>query len=243
MLRWLIAVLFVFVAAACSGDDSDSEQSRELPRGSQTVELDPAEFTTEIDNPYWPMKPGSRWVFRERDADGSVTRVEVTVTSLKKLVDGIEAVVVHDVVTQDGEVFEDTFDWYAQDAEGNVWYLGEDTKEFENGKVTSTEGSWEAGVDGAQAGVVVPAEPRVGMTYRQEYYKGEAEDSAEVLSLDAETVVPAGSFDGLLQTKDYTPLEPGLVEHKYYERGLGPVLAVAVSGGGSREELLSFDRG
>jgi hypothetical protein len=244
MPRSSIAILILVLATACGGENSGSrsERSAALPRGSQTVELDPAEFTTQIDNPYWPMKPGTRWVFRERDADGTLMRVEVEVTDRTKQVDGIEAVVVHDVVTEDGELVEDTFDWYAQDAEGNVWYLGEDTKEFADGKVTSTEGSWEAGVDGAQAGIVVPAEPRVGMTYRQEYYEGEAEDSAEVLSLDARAVVPFGAFGGVLKTKDYTPLEPGLLEHKYYARGVGPVLAVAVSNGGGREELVSFTR-
>jgi hypothetical protein len=107
----------------------------------------------------------------------------------------------------------------------------------------STEGSWEAGLDGAQAGVVVPAEPTPGLSYRQEHYTGHAEDEAEVLSLDAQVRVPFGSFRGALQTKDTTPLEPGLVEHKYYVRGMGPVLAVAVSGGGGREELVRFTPG
>ena len=105
---------------------------------------------------------------------------------------GIEVRVVHDVVTEDGEVIEDTFDWYAQDADGNVWYFGEETKEFEDGKVSTTAGSWEAGVDGAQPGILVPAEPEVGMTYRQEYYAGEAEDAAAVLSLDEKVEVPFG---------------------------------------------------
>jgi hypothetical protein len=178
----------------------------------------------------------------QRGRNGEL-QVVVTVTDRKKVVDGADALVVHDIVTENGDVIEDTFDWYAQDAEGNVWYLGEDTKEFEDGKVVSTAGSWEAGVDGALAGVIVPADPRPGLTYRQEHYEGEAEDRGEVLSVRANATVPFGSFDGVLQTKDTTPLEPDLVEHKFYARGIGPVLAIAVSNGGGREELVRFRRG
>jgi hypothetical protein len=240
MRRAVAASLIVAVAVACTGEESNSRAT--LPQGDEPVELDAAEFTTEIDNPYWPMRPGNHWVYRERDGDG-VTRVVVTVTDRTKVVDGIDAVVVRDVVTRNGEVVEDTFDWYAQDADGNVWYLGEATKEFEDGRVKSTAGSWEAGVDGAQAGVIVPANPRPGLKYRQEYYEGEAEDAGEILSVNAGVSVPYGSFSGALQTKDTTPLEPDLVEHKFYARGIGPVLAVAVSDGGGREELISFRRG
>jgi hypothetical protein len=209
-----------------------------LPQGAEAVELDPADFTSEIDNPWLPLRVGARWVYRETDAEGAEQRVEVTVLDETRDVMGVEARVVHDVVTEDGELVEDTYDWYAQDADGNVWYLGEETKEFENGKASSTAGSWEAGVDGAQPGVVMPAEPGVGMTYRQEYYEGEAEDAAEVLSLDEQVEVPFGAFDGVLMTKDYTPLEPDILEHKFYARGVGVVLALAISGSSDREELL-----
>jgi hypothetical protein len=244
----LIAILLLATAAAaCGGDSSSSGKTNApastLPQGSEPVELDPADFTTTIDNPYWPMAPGSRWVYREVDAEGGKKRVEVTVTKRTKRVMGIEARVVHDVVTEDGDLVEDTYDWYAQDADGNVWYLGEDTKEYENGKVKSTEGSWEAGVDGAQAGIVVPAAPRVGMKYRQEYYAGEAEDRGEILSLSEKATVPFGSFQQVLMTKDTTPLDPKILEHKFYARGVGPVLAVTLSGGSDREELIRFTRG
>ena len=175
--------------------------------------------------------------------DGSLQRVEVTVTDRTKTIMGIEARVVHDVVTEDGQVKEDTFDWYAQDKAGNLWYLGEDTKEYEDGKVSSTEGSWEAGVDGALAGILLPADPEVGMAYRQEYYEGEAEDRAKVVSVDEHADVPYGSFDGVLETEDTTPLEPDLVERKYYAKDVGPVLAVAVSEDSrGREELISFTK-
>jgi hypothetical protein len=145
-------------------------------------------------------------------------------------------------VTEDGELVEDTFDWYAQDGNGNVWYLGEETKEYEDGKLMTTAGSWEAGVDGALPGVIVPATPEVGMAYRQEYYAGDAEDAAEVLSLSERAEVPFGSFRDVLLTKDFTPLEPDVLEYKLYARGVGPVLVLGVSGGSGREELVAFSR-
>jgi hypothetical protein len=237
----LLAIAILALVAAGCGGSSSAQKIPELPQGSEPVKLDPTEFTTRIDNPYWPMAPGNRWVYREIGED-SKKRVEVTVTPKTKMILGIESRVVHDVVTEDGQVVEDTLDWYAQDADGNLWYMGESTKEYENGKVKTTKGSWQGGVDGAQPGVVVPAHPKVGMTYRQEYYKGQAEDAAKVLSLDEKATVPFGSFDRVLMTRDYSPLEPKLVEHKLYARGVGPVLVVTVSGGADREELLSFRR-
>jgi hypothetical protein len=243
----LIAILLLAAATtACGGDSKSSSKetpTSTLPQGGEHVKLDPADFTTTIDNPYWPMAVGNRWVYREIDTDGSRKRVEVAVTKRTKTIMGIEARVVHDVVTEDGDVVEDTLDWYAQDADGNLWYLGEDTKEYENGRLKSTEGSWEAGVDGAQPGIVVPAEPRVGLAYRQEYYAGQAEDRGEILSLNEKATVPFGSFEQVLMTKDTTPLDPKVLEHKFYARGVGPVLAVTVSGGSDREELVRFVRG
>jgi hypothetical protein len=221
----------------------DQAGSSPLPQGDQKVELDPANFVSTIDHPYWPMKAGSKWVYREAALDGAVQRVDITVTGQTKDILGIQATVVHDVVTEGGQLIEDTYDWYAQDKSGNLWYLGEDTKEYENGKVVSTKGSWEAGMDGAQAGLILPASPAVGMVYRQEYYQGQAEDAAKILSLDELVEVPYGSFDHVLMTKDYTPLDPKLLEHKFYAKGVGPVLVVAISGGSDREELVSFQAG
>ena len=172
-----------------------------LPQGSDPVELDPADFTTEIDNPYWPISRGKRWVYTSEDE-----RIVVTRTNRKKTVEGIDAVVLTDIVTQrngGGDYVEVTKDWYAQDADGNVWYLGEDTKEYENGRVASTAGSWEHGVDGAYAGIIVPADPKPGLEYRQEYYKGEAEDVAKVLSLDATAKVPFGTFENCLEDRGH----------------------------------------
>jgi hypothetical protein len=169
--------------------------------------------------------------------------VVVTVSSeTKKLANGITARVVRDTVTEDGELIEDTVDWYAQDADGNVWYMGEDTAEFEGGKITTRGGSWEAGVDGALPGIMVPADPVDGMKYRQEYYAGEAEDNGEVLSVGEQVEVPAGHYTDALLTKDTNALEPKVLEFKLYAPGVGPVLALGVSGGGGREELVNIEQ-
>jgi hypothetical protein len=211
----------------------------DLPRSSEPAHLDPADFTTEINNRYWPMEPGTRWVYDEMNEEGQELRVVVTVTSATHPVaNGVTARVVRDTVTKDGEVVEDTFDWYAQDSTGTIWYLGEDTAEFEDGQVTTTAGSFEAGKDGALAGVIMPGDPAVGMTYRQEYFEGEAEDNGEVLSLDEQAEVPAGHFDEALLTKDTITIEPDVLEYKLYAPGVGPVLVLGVSGGGGREELV-----
>jgi hypothetical protein len=201
----------------------------------------PGDYTTRVDNAWWPMKPGTRWVYRETEG-GHTQRVTVTVTRrAKRVAAGIDALVVHDLVTERGRWVENTYDWYAQDRAGNVWYLGEDTTEYEDGEAVSREGSWEAGVDGARAGIVMPAHPRVGMGYRQEYYAGHAEDRARVLSLDEQAGVPFGHFAHVLMTKDFTRLEPRVVEYKFYARGVGPVLTLGASGGAGREELVRFN--
>jgi hypothetical protein len=210
-----------------------------LPQGSERVTLDPSDFVPRIDNAYWPMAPGTRWVYREFDLKAS-QRVTVTVLERTRTIEGIEATVVHDVVNERGELVENTFDWYAQDVCGNVWYLGENTKEYEDGEVVSTAGSWEHGVDGAMAGVIMPGDAQVGLTYQQEFYAGEAEDAGEVMSLDEQAQVPFGHFRNVLLTKDYTPIEPRVLEYKLYAQGVGPVLVLGVSGGSDREELLRF---
>ena len=192
-----------------------------------------------IDNPYWPMTPGSRWVYRE-----GTQRIVVTVTPRTKVVaSGVTARVVHDKATEDGVVVEDTFDWYAQDAKGNIWYLGEDTTEFENGKPVSKAGSWEAGVDGARAGIVMLAHPKVGRRYREERYPGHALDGAKVLSRSEQVEVPFGHFRHVLMTKNFNPLEPRVLEYKWYARGVGPVLELGVSGDHDRAVLLRYRRG
>ncbi len=242
----VVAILGGSIAlSGCAGarnGQSSAERMASLPQGSAEVELDPAAFTTVIDNPYWPMSPGSRWTYRETDEEGNVVNVVVTVSSeTKEIASGVTAVIVRDTVTQDGELIEDTFDWYAQDADGNVWYLGEDTAEFENGEVTTTGGSFEAGVDGALPGIIMPADPQDGMRYRQEYYAGEAEDNGEVLSTEEQADVPFGHFTDVLLTKDTITIEPDVLEYKLYAPEVGPILVIGVSGGSGREELVSFE--
>jgi hypothetical protein len=241
----LAALLPSFVGCGDSGNGgADAETGAGLPQGAEPVELNPADFTVEIDNRYWPMMPGSHWVYRETDGEGGVQRVVVTVTAeIKRIANGVEARVVHDVVSEAGAPVEVTDDWYAQDGEGNVWYLGERTAEYEKGKVVSRAGSWEAGVDGAQPGIAMPARPHPGLAYRQEYYAGEAEDKAKVLSVDEQAEVPFGHFTEVLMTKDLVPLESKVLEYKLYAPGIGPVLTLDASGASGREELVSFARG
>ena len=243
MTRSLTAAALA-AAALGPGAVAAAAAPADLPRGGERVALDPADFTTRITNPYWPMRPGTRWVYRETDSGGARQRVVVTVTDrTRRIANGVTARVVTDVASEDGEPVEVTEDWYAQDRAGNVWYLGEDTAEYENGKVVSREGSFEAGVDGAQAGVVMAARPRPGLRYRQEYYAGHAEDRARVVSTREQAGVPFCHFRRVLMTREDNPLEPKVLEFKFYARGIGPVLAVAVSGGSDREELVRYRRG
>ena len=247
-----LAVLAAVVAAGVAGTQISAEAGASAARaacsrpvGSEHVRLNPAAFTTRITNPYWPMKPGSRWTYRETDPEGTKLRVVVSVTSkTKRIANGVTARVVHDVVTEAGQPVEVTDDWYAQDKCGNVWYLGEATKEYENGKVVSTEGSFEAGVDGAEPGIVMAAKPRAGMRYRQEHYVGHAEDRAAVMSLAEQVEVPFGFFPKgkVVMTRDVNPLQPKILEYKFYARGVGPILAIGVSGGSDREELVSYSK-
>jgi len=242
-----VTVALALGAAGCGSDKKDkgARAGGDLPQGSEQVDLDPADFTTRIDNPYWPMSPGSRWVYRETDGEGAEQRVEVTVTRrTKRIANGIEAVVVHDVVSEKGEPVEVTDDWYAQDKDGNIWYLGEDTAEYKNGKVDNRSGSFEAGVDGAQAGIALPGKPVPGLSYRQEYYKGEAEDEGAVVTVGQEQVeVPFGHFTKVLMTRDLVPTEPRVQELKFYARGIGPVLSLHTDGPGGRAALVSYKAG
>jgi hypothetical protein len=208
-------------------------------RSAYKVSINPARFTTAVTNPFYPLPSGARWTYEEHFAKGDIERVVVKVTPQTRKVMGVTCLVIRDTVRQDNVIIEDTQDWFAQDSSGNVWYFGEDTKEFKDGKVSSTLGSWEAGVNGALPGIIMKAHPMVGDQYRQEYLHGAAEDMAKVLSLTERVTVPAGSFDNVLMTEETTRLQPGAVEHKYYASGVGPVLSVSVKRGG-RSELVEY---
>ena len=239
-----LATLGTLALSACGGgSEPAAQQTTSPPRGSEPVTLDPADFTVNVTNKYWPMKKGDRWIYEERDEKGTLTRDEVSVLDQTEKINGIEALVVHDVASQDGVTIEDTTDWYAQDSEGNLWYLGEQTTEYQNGQPSSTEGSWEYGVDGAQAGILLPAEPTPGLQYRQEFLKDEAEDKAIVLSTSEQAQTPTGTYHDALLTRDTTPLEPELVELKWYAPGVGPVLTLTPSGEQTREQLVEAPGG
>jgi hypothetical protein len=244
---WVASLAAAAALAACGGAAPDGAQASsatpsattsaspaaiEIPPvdGPYDWQIDPANFVEGVDNPYFPLTPGTVLVYEGHSGDEREV-VTIRVTGRTKEIMGITAVVVRDTVRVAGEIHEDTFDWYAQDVDGNVWYLGEDTKEFEEGKVVSTEGSWEAGVDGALAGVIMPAAPSEGLAYTQEHYEGEAEDKGKVLSLGGSITVPAGSFEQVVVTEDWTPLEPKVREHKHYAPGVGVVFEEIVRGG------------
>lgn len=239
MRRMIVAILVVAGAAGACGGSEAEPVIDPGDGGDYRVQLDPAGFVAVIDNPWMPLLPGSRWVYEGRE-DDEVERIEVVVTGETRVVMGITATVVRDTVTLDGELVEDTDDWYAQDADGNVWYLGEDSTEYEDGEPVSTAGSWEAGVEGALPGIIMKAAPQVGDAYRQEYDAGEAEDMAQVVRSGVSETVPFGAFEDLLVVSEWTPLEPDVVEEKYYAPGVGVVLEVTVEGGSGRAELIEY---
>jgi membrane-associated phospholipid phosphatase len=244
----LVATL-VLVGVACSpsADDTDAEVTNTAPAtqtvasaGGEPYEVDirPEDFVAEIDNPYFPLVPGTTFKLKGETEDG-IERETITVTDRKKEVMGVTTTVVKDVARVDGDIAEFTYDWYAQDKEGNVWYFGENTAEMENGKILNRHGSWEAGVDGALPGIIMNADPQVLDSFRQEYYAGEAEDMYWIVA-DNETVSPpAGTFHDAIRVLEWNPLEPGVVGQKFYAPGVGLVSERALSGGKEIVELLS----
>ena len=211
------------------------------PANSYTPNLKPAQFVSVIDNPYFTLTPGDLLEYTSQTEDG-LERVLMNVTSDTKTILGIQATVVHDRVYLNDALIEDTYDWYAQDKTGNVWYLGEGTKELADGQVTSTRGSWEAGVDGAEAGIIMLAEPKIGDEYRQEYYAGEAEDMAQVLALDETVEIGLGTYTGCLKTLDWTPLEAKIDEHKFYCPAVGGLALELGVYSNERLELINKSR-
>ena len=214
---WLVGVVTsaALAVAACSNDPTGPDYNPEIPTA----------WAQAVTNPYYPLVPGTTYQYSDETAEGLET-ITVEVTDQTKTINGVGATVVRDRAFLEGELIEDTQDWFAQDSDGNVWYLGEDTKEYENGQVVSTAGSWEWGVDGALPGIIMWADPatHVGEEYRQEFYRGEAEDFAKVIAVDQSVTVPHGSFTGCIKTEDWTPLEPGVLENKYYCPDIGLAL-------------------
>jgi hypothetical protein len=208
-------------------DQSDARQAAcdRLGPAVYSPVIDPSNFVATIDNPFMPLPPGTNFVYVGDTGNGIESNV-VSVTHNTKVILGVTCIEVHDVVFTDGVLTEDTRDWFAQDAAGNVWYFGENSQELENGLPVSLEGSWTAGVDGAKPGIIMKANPVVGDFYRQEFSLGNAEDLAEVVSLTNSVMVPFGSFTNCLQTAETTPLEPDALEHKFYAAGVGEILTI-----------------
>jgi hypothetical protein len=210
------------------------------PPATYAVDLSPADFVPSVTNVYFPLVPGSSYAYEAETGEG-LERTEIEVLAGSREVMGLSATVVHDVVTLDGQLIEDTYDWYAQDRLGNVWYLGEDVSNYEDAQFVDKAGSWEAGIDGALPGIIMFGDPsaHVGETYRQEYYQGQAEDMADLLSTSENATVPFGSFSNVIKTRDYTPLEPDLKEEKYYASGIGPIKTVNLTTG-EEDVLIEF---
>jgi hypothetical protein len=213
-----------------------------VPAATASPPFRPADFVAHVDNPWFPLRPGTVWVYRGVK-DGKPSRDVVTVTNQKRTIAGVGATAVHDDLYVEGRLAERTTDWYAQDRAGNVWYLGEATAELDaSGRVTSREGSWQAGLDGARPGIYMPADPAVGVSGRQEFLKGHAEDHFRVLALDATVSAPALRSRHALLTEEWTPLEPGVLDHKLYVRSVGTVLEQTIRGGNERNALVSVKR-
>lgn len=220
----------VFAAASTAGAEAGT-------RG-----VDPADFVPRVTNRWFPLKPGTTYAYRGVK-DGKPSRDIVTVTSQTRLVQGVRTTVVRDRLYLSGRLEERTSDWYAQDKKGNVWYFGEATAELDRrGRVTTTEGSWQSGVDGARAGIFMPARPQIGQSGLQEYYRGQAEDHFRVVSLSAFVRVPFVSTKHALLTREWTPLEPNVLDHKYYVRGIGMVKETSVKGPRETNVLVSVKR-
>lgn len=230
--------LLAVVATACSssGGTTTSPSGATMPasslapiHGSYSPTIDPTNFVASIDNPYWPLTPGTTYHYKGVRGTTPQTDIEAVTHSTKRIL-GIRCTVVRDTVFEHGAPIERTLDWYAQDAQGNVWYMGELSLERQHGRFVKASDSWESGVNGAQPGIIMPAAPKPGEAYRQEYYPpGEALDEARVLSLSGSLRVPYGSYHGLLVTSERSPLEPQ-TEQKYYAPGLGEIAERVVKG-------------
>lgn len=231
MIHSTMLVILLFYAGCKSSESTD-------PVSPWDPQVDPADFVTNFSNPNFPITPGRTMVYYGQ-SDGETDSIEVTATLETKTVMGIQCAVVEFRQWIDRELVEVAEDWYAQDNSGTIWYFGEFVENYENGVIINNDGSWEAGVDDALPGIVMKASPQVGDEYYQEYYEGEAEDQAEVLSITASLTVPYGAYSNCIKTKDWTDLEPLAIENKYYAAGIGEIKSEHTDGSGS-EELVAI---
>jgi hypothetical protein len=238
----LVAGFSVSSSGASSGRAAGTSASSLAPiHGTYSPKIDPANFVGAIDNRYFPLKPGTTFRYKGVQEDGQtpLTDVEVVTHQTKRIL-GVRSTVVRDTVFSRGKAIERTFDWYAQDQDGNVWYMGEDTLELQRGKFVKMSDSWEGGVNGAKPGIIMPGHPGRGDQYRQEYYPRHALDQARVLGSGGPVTVPYGSFKHTLLTVETSPrLDPGVRERKYYVAGVGDIKEHTVSGNHEQIRLVS----
>ena len=243
---WFL-MLIVMVIGACSPKApavAPIQQSASPVSDGYSVSISPVDFVAVVDNPYFPLARGSRWVYETALEDGTIERIEIEVLQETRVVNGVTATVIHDVVRVDGQLVEETIDWYAQDTQGNVWYLGEAVDNYENGVLVDHAGSWEWGKDSALPGVIMWADPSAHLNdaYYQEFYAGEAEDQGQVLSASENVTVPFDSYSNVVKTYDFSSLDPDLKENKFYAKGVGLIKAVNQVTG-EEEVLIEFIAG
>jgi hypothetical protein len=236
------AALALLVAGGAAGSSASPPPGELAPiHGPYAPKIDPANFVRTIDNRYQPFKPGTSFHFKGVRGTTPQTDDEVVLHRTKRIL-GVTSTVVRDTVSEHGHPVERTDDWYAQDKQGNVWYMGEDSFELRNGHFVKASDSWESGVNGAKPGIIMPAHPRPGDAYRQEYYPpGKALDEARVLRLSGRLTVPYGSFKHLLVTSERSPAEPQ-TEQKYYAPGVGEIAERVVKGHHEQFKLVSVKR-
>jgi hypothetical protein len=241
----LAAVAIVAAATAgCGSSDSTSTTADAASlapvNGTYSPTIEPANFSTTVDNPYFPLTPGSVTRAQGVAENGKTPQADRSVvTHQTKTILGVDTVVVLDTISSQGQPVERTHDWYAQDKQGNVWYFGEDSFDYKHGRFVKNSGSWQSGVSGAQPGIIMEANPKPGDAYRQEYYPGHALDQAKVLSTDGAVGVPYKSFPHSLGTIEHTALEPDVKEKKWYAAGIGEIKSADVSGSHEQFQLVS----
>ena len=239
--RLVPAALVVALASACGGSHGSSASTLAPVHGRYAPSIDAADFVTRVDNPLWPLKPGTAFHYEGTRGTTPQTDDEL-VTSRTIQILGITCTVVRDTVSEHGRAVERTLDFYAQDKQGNVWYMGEDSFERQHGRFVKASDSWRSGVDGAKPGIIMPASPKPGDRYRQEYYPpGEALDEAHVLGYRGPVTVPYRTFKRALVTSEFSPLEPQ-TEEKYYVPGVGEILERVVKGHHEEFRLVSITR-
>jgi hypothetical protein len=241
----LIAVVLGGCGSSGGGTSTSAQVSDLAPiHGAYSPSIDPANFVSTIDNRYFPLKPGTTFLYKGVHENGKTPQTDKEiVTGKTKQILGVKCIVVRDIVSEHGKPIEKTFDWYAQDKDGNVWYMGEDTREVQHGRFVKMSDSWEGGVNGAEPGIIMPGNPQPGDEYRQEYYPGHALDQARVLGSGGPIKVTYGSYKHTLLTVETSPrIDPGVAERKYYVAGLGDIKEQTVSGNHEQIQLVSVSR-